>query len=85
MSSNPSQTQTTMGAHFYRVEPEPIGAGECGCANCQQWTVVYDAPGGGPTAIGTSWQGDAGKETAEDVCDLMNMAFDAGRETRDEH
>lgn len=73
-----------MGAHFYRVEAEPREGAECRCENCLQWTIVYDSPRDGPTAIGTSWQGEAGHETASDVCDLMNMAFDAGRETRDE-
>lgn len=84
MSDPVSAEQTNMGAHFYRVEAEPQGEGECGCANCLQWTIVFDSPRDGPSAIGTSWEGEQGKETAEDICDLMNMAFDAGRETRDE-
>lgn len=84
MAADSTVAQTSMGAHFYRVEAEPLSIDDCECPRCQQWTVVYDSPRDGPTAIGTSWQGDEGKEAAEDVCDLMNMAFDAGRETRDE-
>lgn len=63
---------------FYRVELTATGQPECQCENCQLWTVVYDD--GEPTEIGTSWQGADGKEAAQDVCDLMNMAFDAGKE-----
>lgn len=63
---------------FYRVEEQGRPPDECQCVNCKLWTVVYDD--GEPTEIGTAYQGDAGKEAAEDVCDLMNMAFDAGKE-----
>lgn len=63
---------------FYRVEEQGRPPDECQCANCKLWTVVFDD--GEPTEIGTAYQGDAGKEAAEDVCDLMNMAYDAGRE-----
>jgi len=66
---------------FYRVEEQGRPPDECQCANCKLWTVVYDDDGE-PTEIGTSYQGDDGKEAAEDVCGLMNMAFDLGRETR---
>jgi hypothetical protein len=41
--------------------------------------VVYDD--GEPIEIGQAWQGDLGKEAAEDVCDLMNMAYAAGCES----
>lgn len=64
---------------FYRVEEVIRSKAECECPACVLWTVVYDSDGQ-PTEIGTSWQGDDGKEAAEDVCDLMNMAFAAGRE-----
>lgn len=63
-------------ADHYRVE---LSAGDEGCAHCgqgQQWTVV-SGQGEEAIEIGTSW-GD--KEHAEDICDLMNMAYDAGKE-----
>lgn len=64
-------------APFYRVE----STGDPGeCMHCQQacemWTIVFDNDGE-PTEVGESW---GHKETAEDICDLMNMAYDAGRE-----
>lgn len=65
---------------FYRVEEVIRTQGECECPACQQWTIVYDLPE--PTEIGTSWQGEDGKEMAEDICNLMNMAYDAGKEAR---
>lgn len=65
---------------FYRVEEVLRSEAECKCPNCVLWTVVCDDPE--PTEIGTSWQGDEGKEAAQDVCDLMNMAFDRGQEER---
>lgn len=74
----------TAQVNYYRVEKQfpSASAGECNCANCTLWTVVY-GPTGDETEIGQAWQGDEGKEAAEDVCDLMNMAFDAGQESRD--
>lgn len=63
----------------YRVDV----ADATGCITCgagRYWTVVSDE-GEDTVAIGTSWAGDEGKETAEDVCDLMNMAYHAGRES----
>jgi hypothetical protein len=68
----------TTDPRFYRVEEQGRPPDECQCANCKLWTVVYDD--GEPTEIGTAYQGDAGKEAAEDICDLMNMAYDDGRE-----
>lgn len=63
---------------FYRVE-KTDDSGEC--LNCKQactmWTIVFDE-GGEPTEIGQSW-GD--REMADDICDLMNMAYDAGLES----
>lgn len=70
--------QTKEDVTFYRVEEQGRPPDECQCANCKLWTVTYDD---GLTEIGTAYQGDLGKEAAEDVCDLMNMAFDAGRES----
>jgi hypothetical protein len=62
---------------FYRVELTD-DKGECGhCRQaCEMWTIVFESDGE-PTEVGQSW-GD--KEMAHDVCDLMNMAFDAGLE-----
>lgn len=62
---------------FYRVD---LDDGEKGCSACghgQYWTVVHGAEGD-ECQIGTSY---ADRETAEDVCDLMNMAYEAGRES----
>lgn len=73
MTSQPSKDES-----FYRVEEQGRPPDECQCANCKLWTVVFDD--GEPTEIGTAYHGDHGKEAAEDLCDLMNMAFDAGRE-----
>lgn len=68
----------TTDSNYYRVEESPRAADACQCENCKLWTVAYDD--GEPTEIGTSWQGEAGREAAGDICDLMNMAFDAGLE-----
>ena len=62
---------------FYRVEEVILPAGNCTCPNCQQWTIVFE-DAGEPTEIGNFWQGDDGKEQAEDICDLMNDAYDLG-------
>jgi hypothetical protein len=64
---------------FYRVEEVIRPAGNCECPACVLWTIVYDD--GEPTEIGTQWQGEDGKELAEDICELMNMAFDRGAES----
>lgn len=53
-----------------------------GCHHCghgDMWSVFYKDEKGEPVEIGQSW-GD--KEFASDVCDLMNMAFDRGREQK---
>lgn len=66
---------------FYSVEPS---GNEGGCEHCghgQYWTIVYH-DNGEPIEIGTAWQD---RETADDICDLMNMAFDAGGERRAAH
>lgn len=59
---------------FFRVEEQERDPGACQCPGCKLWTVAYED--GEPTEIGTAYQGGAGKEAAEDVCDLMNMAYD---------
>ena len=69
-------------AEFYRVEQQLRPEAGCKCDQCAVWTIVFDDPD--PTEIGTAWQGDDGKEAAEDICDLMNMAYDAGCETKSE-
>lgn len=47
------------------------------CGSGTWWTIESNEGVG----IGTSW-GDA--EQANDICDLMNMAYDAGLEGRDD-
>jgi hypothetical protein len=72
-----AQTIETPNTCHYRVE---IADGHTGCEKCgwdAMWTVVWTEANGEPCQIGTSW-GD--KEFAEDVCDLMNMAYEAGKE-----
>jgi hypothetical protein len=56
----------------YRVEVDTEGCAHC--AGNRTWTIV--GPDG--VAIGSSW-GD--EEFAGDVADLMNMAYDAGKES----
>lgn len=54
---------------------------EDGCHNCghgTMWTVFYKDEKGEPVEIGQAW-GD--QDLTQDVCDLMNMAYDRGRET----
>ena len=76
--SEPSRPISTDEQGFYRVEKE-LTPGQCECPACLYWTIVYDGKDE-PMGISTSWQGEAGRETAGDICDLMNMAYDAGRE-----
>lgn len=67
---------------FYRVE-KSANHESCGCGHDTQWTIVYSVlEGEAPETIeiGTSWQGNPGKEAAQDICDLMNMAYEAGAE-----
>jgi len=64
---------------YYEITPSSDGC--CTCGAGQYWTICYQNPDGSYTEIGTSWQGTEGKETAEDICDLMNMAYDAGQES----
>jgi hypothetical protein len=76
--NEPSHRTNEDVAPFYRVE-DTGDPGEC--LNCKQactmWTIVYDEDGE-PTEIGQSW-GD--RETADDICDLMNMAYVEGQES----
>ncbi len=63
---------------YYRVD---VADGHKGCEHCKAgtfWTIVYTEDGE-PIEIGTSW-GD--EELAQDICDLMNMAYDAGVESK---
>lgn len=66
-----------MSEHYRVVECE---LSEGGCAHCghgAMWTLE-SGHGGNEIRIGTSW-GD--KELAEDICDLMNDAYESGRES----
>lgn len=60
-----------MATEAYRVEIDKKGCAHCGAET--YWTVV----GPGEVDIGSSW---ADEETANDIRDLMNMAYDAGTE-----
>jgi hypothetical protein len=75
------EVETEFKCH-YRVDPQ---AGNEGCDRCHAgtfWTIVYREKGSTEdTEIGTAW-GD--KELAEDICDLMNMAYEAGKEAAGE-
>ena len=64
---------------FYRVEQKTSASAGCECENCKCWTVCYN-DGTEDVEIGTSWQGEDGREQASDICDLMNMAYNAGIE-----
>jgi hypothetical protein len=64
---------------FYRVEPSPDHAGCATCSHGQMWDIVHDEDGE-PTAESTSW-GD--KEFVEDLCEMMNDAYQKGRESKD--
>lgn len=76
MSSLPNDKQ------FYRVEAVILSETNCKCPSCIQWTIVHTDAEGEEEEIGTSWEGEQGEETAHDICDLMNMAYDAGKEAR---
>jgi hypothetical protein len=54
-------------------------SGEKACEHCGHgatWTIVF-GEGDGLTEIGQAWEDF---ELVEDICDLMNDAFEAGRE-----
>jgi hypothetical protein len=63
---------------YYNVE---MAAGEDGCSHCgagKMWAIVYVEHGQTEkTEIGQTF-GD--KDLADDICDLMNMAYEAGLE-----
>jgi hypothetical protein len=63
---------------YYNVE---MAAGEDGCAHCgagKMWAIVYVEHGQTEkTEIGQTF-GD--RELADDICDLMNMAYESGLE-----
>lgn len=71
-------TELTEYKCYYNVK---MAAGEDGCTHCgagKMWAIVYVEHGQTEeTELGTTW-GD--KELAEDICDLMNMAYEAGLE-----
>ena len=73
---------------FYKVKKSENHVGGCQhCGHDVMWTITYtELVGEAPEEIeiGTSWQGEEGLELAEDICELMNMAFDAGQESRQE-
>jgi hypothetical protein len=60
---------------FYRVvTDDPKQCVTCG--RVAFWTIAYGV-GEEETGIGMSWED---KEMAEDICELMNMAYGAGTE-----
>jgi hypothetical protein len=63
---------------YYSVK---MAAGEDGCAHCgagKMWAIVYVEHGQTEeTEIGQTF-GD--RERADDICDLMNMAYESGLE-----
>lgn len=63
---------------YYQVK---MAAGEDGCSHCgagKLWAIVYVEHGQTEeTEVGQSF-GD--KELADDICELMNMAYEAGME-----
>lgn len=76
-----SDARTNEEQGFYRVQ---LSANHAACTQCghgSYYTIVYNDENGEETEIGQAW-GD--QEIAEDICDLMNMAYDAGRESPEE-
>jgi|SRR6185312_14298728 len=74
-------TQQALPTDFYRVEKAANSPTECACDACALWTIVYREHGDTEdTELSQSWQGSIGKETAEDVCNWMNMAFEQALE-----
>ena len=63
---------------YYKVK---MAAGEDGCSHCgagKMWAIVYVEHGDTEeTEIGQTF-GD--RHLADDICDLMNMAYEAGLE-----
>ena len=77
-----SEKETKELADYYCVKQSANHAYCCDCGAGMHWTVVYKDSDGEEVEIGTAWEGDAGREMADDICDLMNMAFETGRESR---
>jgi hypothetical protein len=66
-----------MSRDYYRVE---VASDQPGCRYCGHgkfWTVIYSEADGDILEVGTAW---ADRDVAEDICDLMNMAYEAGIE-----
>lgn len=62
----------------YWMEEADGGKGCPSCGHGQLWDIVYRDATGELCGTGTSY-GDA--EAAQDICDLMNMAYDFGVES----
>jgi hypothetical protein len=73
-----AEEETLAGSGYYRVK---MAAGEDGCEHCgagKMWAIVYIEHGDTEeTEVGQTF-GDRG--LADDICDLMNMAYEAGLE-----
>ncbi len=61
---------------FYRVELADKDSGCNACGHGQMWTLVH-GEGDDEEQVHTSW-GD--REFVDDLCDLMNDAYEAGQE-----
>lgn len=62
----------------YRLVEDDLGTDGCKhCGHGFMWTLE-SGHGGNEIRIGTSW-GD--KELAQDICELMNDAYESGRES----
>ena len=59
----------------YRVEVQTHGCERCSAGTT--WALVEDVSGE-PVEIGGVSYGD--KETADDICDMLNEAFERGKE-----
>jgi hypothetical protein len=74
-------TELTEYKCYYNVE---MAAGEDGCSHCgagKMWAIVYVEHGQTEkTEIGQTF---ADRELADDICDLMNMAYESGLELAD--
>jgi hypothetical protein len=77
------KTEEVAASSFYRVTEEIRDEAYCKCQACVMWTIVFQE-NGEEVEIGQSWQGVLGHDAAQDICDLMNMAYDAGCESNPE-
>src|SRR5882762_2406462 len=79
-SACPSNEQT-LPDDPYRVEPSANQTGVCPCGHDTQWTITWQESWQKErTEASQSWGGLAGKELAEDICELMNVAFEHSAE-----